>query len=134
MVNAARASFTLRACLWRGRRAHPHATAPPSPNQSLAKHNRKPSQIIEKKQQRLKSIASFCRVFYNPNGRSKGPQRESLSGNSGVFVGRGFSHDMNATKSVRLQPLKYGFEVVSPCTRPQILIGCVPLLESAAND
>jgi len=32
-------------------------------NQSLAKHNRKPIQLIENKQQRLKSIASFCRVF-----------------------------------------------------------------------
>jgi hypothetical protein len=32
-------------------------------NQSLAKHNRKPSQIIENNHQRPKSIASFCRVF-----------------------------------------------------------------------
>jgi hypothetical protein len=31
--------------------------------QSLAKHNRKSSQIIENNHQRLKSIASFCRVF-----------------------------------------------------------------------
>src|SRR5580704_599208 len=33
------------------------------PNQSLAKHNRKPIQLTENKQQRRKSIASFCRVF-----------------------------------------------------------------------
>ena len=33
------------------------------PNQSLAKHNRKPIQLVENKQQRLKPIASFCRVF-----------------------------------------------------------------------
>jgi hypothetical protein len=41
-----------------------------TPNQSLAKHNRKPSQIIENNQQRPKSIASFCRVFcdYKGNG------------------------------------------------------------------
>ncbi len=31
--------------------------------QSLAKHNRKPSQIIENNRQRPKSIASFCRVL-----------------------------------------------------------------------
>ena len=33
------------------------------PNQSLAKHNRKPIQLIENKQRQLKSIASFCRLF-----------------------------------------------------------------------
>jgi len=33
------------------------------PNQSLAKHNRKPTQMTENKQQRSKSIASFCRAF-----------------------------------------------------------------------
>jgi hypothetical protein len=33
------------------------------PNQSLAKHNRKPIQLVENKQQQPKSIASFCRVF-----------------------------------------------------------------------
>jgi len=32
-------------------------------NQSLAKHNRKPSQLIENNHHRPKSIASFCRVF-----------------------------------------------------------------------
>jgi len=32
-------------------------------NQSLAKHNRKPSQVVENKHQRPKSIASFCRVL-----------------------------------------------------------------------
>jgi hypothetical protein len=32
-------------------------------NQSLAKHNRKPSQIIENNHQRPKSIASFCRIL-----------------------------------------------------------------------
>jgi hypothetical protein len=32
-------------------------------NQSLAKHNRKPTQIMENNHQQPKSIASFCRVF-----------------------------------------------------------------------
>ena len=48
MVHAARASA-------------PRILAPPSPNQSLAKHNRKPLQLTENKSQRPKSIASFCR-------------------------------------------------------------------------
>ncbi len=50
MVNSARASA-------------PCAPSPPSPNQSLAKHNRKPTQDIENKHLRPKSIASFCRDF-----------------------------------------------------------------------
>ncbi len=33
------------------------------PNQSLAKHNRKPTQPIENNHQRPKSIASFCRLL-----------------------------------------------------------------------
>jgi len=36
-------------------------------NQSLAKHNRKPSQLIENNHQRPTSIASFCRVFHDYN-------------------------------------------------------------------
>src|ERR1700692_4444880 len=50
--------------------AHPqtshHPTLPPVPptaKQSLAKQNRKRSQMIENKQQRPKSIASFCRLY-----------------------------------------------------------------------
>jgi NADH-quinone oxidoreductase subunit I len=35
-----------------------------TPNQSLAKHNRKPPQLIENNDQRPKSIASFCRAFF----------------------------------------------------------------------
>ncbi len=35
----------------------------PTANQSLAKQNRKPSQVIENNHQQPKSIASFCRVF-----------------------------------------------------------------------
>ena len=50
MVNAARASARC-------------APSPPSPNQSLAKHNRKSTQVFENKHQRPKSIASFCRNF-----------------------------------------------------------------------
>ena len=43
---------------------HPtHRSVPPTPNQSLAKHNRKPSQIIENNHQRPKSITIFCRLF-----------------------------------------------------------------------
>ena len=38
MVHAARASFTLRACLWQGRRAHPHATTPSSSHRSKISH------------------------------------------------------------------------------------------------
>jgi len=41
--------------------------------QSLAKHNRKPSQVIENKQQRPRSIASFCRVFCYCQGKGAGP-------------------------------------------------------------
>ena len=35
----------------------------PTANQSLAKHNRKPSQLIENNHQHPKSIASFCHLF-----------------------------------------------------------------------
>src|SRR5277367_3318345 len=48
------------------------------PNQSLAKHNRKPMQLIENKHQRSKSIASFCRVFRG----SKGAQLKLAATNS----------------------------------------------------
>jgi hypothetical protein len=83
------------------RASAPRAAAPPSPNQSLAKHNRKPSQLIENNHQRPKSIASFCRVFCNRNGQVKSARpAERDSRNS----------------------------------RPQILIGSDPLLETAAND
>ncbi len=36
MVDAARASSTPRACLWQGRRAHLHATAPSSPRSKIS--------------------------------------------------------------------------------------------------
>ncbi len=39
MLHAARASFTLRACRWQGRRAHPRATAPPYPRHFLIPRN-----------------------------------------------------------------------------------------------
>jgi hypothetical protein len=42
---------------------HPSLVTHHCLNQSLAKHNRKSSQIIENNRQRPKSIASFCRVF-----------------------------------------------------------------------
>ena len=41
----------------------PRVASPPSPNQSLAKHNRKPPQLLENKQRQFKSIARFCHVF-----------------------------------------------------------------------
>jgi len=91
MVNAARASvnratarFILRSRRWRIRRVGATARfilrparrrrdgsaaskgsspSPASANQSLAKHNRKPTQVVENKNQRPKSIASFCRAF-----------------------------------------------------------------------
>jgi len=37
----------------------------------------------------------------------------SLCGNCGTFVGRGFSHDINAEESMRLQPLKFRFAVAT---------------------
>ena len=67
MVNAARASA-------------PHATAPPSPNQSLAKHNRKPRQLTENKHQRSKSIASFCRTLPPPPRATNHDSRITLRG------------------------------------------------------
>ena len=43
---------------------HPtHQPVPPTAIQSLAKHNRKPSQLAENNHQHPKSIASFCRLF-----------------------------------------------------------------------
>jgi hypothetical protein len=51
MVNAARAARAAARC----------AASPPSRIQSLAEHERKPLQLAENKQQRPKSIASFCR-------------------------------------------------------------------------
>src|SRR5271163_2517376 len=59
-VNRATTRFILRSG---GAAAKSSPTAPPSPNQSLAKHNRKPLQVIENKHQRPKSIASFCRFL-----------------------------------------------------------------------
>jgi hypothetical protein len=50
------------------------------PNQSLAKHNRKPTQMIKNKQQRSKSIASFCRVFLG--SEDKGAQLKLAATNS----------------------------------------------------
>jgi hypothetical protein len=47
----------------------------PTANQSLAKHNRKPSQLIENNHPRPKSIASFCRVL-SPAARSKSDPSE----------------------------------------------------------
>jgi hypothetical protein len=46
----------------------------PTQNQSLAKQNRKPSQLTKNNHQRPKSIASFCRVFPD-----YGPRRSSPS-------------------------------------------------------
>ena len=45
----------------------------PAQNQSLAKHNRKPSQLTENNHQRSKSIASFCRVFLDYSLRRNSP-------------------------------------------------------------
>ena len=43
--------------------ANARRARPPSPNQSLANHKRKPTQAIENKHQRPKSIASFSSQF-----------------------------------------------------------------------
>ncbi len=109
MVHAARASFTLRACLWQGRRAHPRAATPPSPNQSLAKHNRKPSQLTENKHQRSKSIASFCR-------NSPAPPPHLTNYHSRCMY--------HAWRSTNLQ---------SPLTNHEFLIGSRQLLEIELN-
>ena len=53
--------LSMRSAAQTGNSTRP--TQPPAPIQSLAKHNRKPPQLIENKHQRPKSIASFCRVF-----------------------------------------------------------------------
>jgi hypothetical protein len=45
----------------------------PTQNQSLAKHNRKSSQLIENNHQRPESIASFCRVFLDHSPLRKSP-------------------------------------------------------------
>jgi len=72
MVHAARAST-------------PRAATPPSPNQSLAKHNRKPIQLAENKHRRSKSITSFCRTLLAPphptNHDSRGTYHASRSTN-----------------------------------------------------
>jgi len=65
-VNRATARFILRPARRRrdGSAASKGGSAsPPSPIQSLAKHNRKPVQLAENKHQRPESIASFCRNF-----------------------------------------------------------------------
>jgi hypothetical protein len=65
-----------------------------TPNQSLAKLNRKPAQMIENKQRRPKSIASFCRVFcvYRGKGEVK----------TGGFGWRGKMSNTAAAKIVGL--------------------------------
>jgi hypothetical protein len=40
------------------------------------------------------------------NGDVNGAQLKSLCGNSDVFVGRGFSHDVNIARSARLHSLR----------------------------
>ena len=45
-------------------------------NQSLAKHNRKPTQAIENKHQHPESIASFCRVFCRHQAKRAVPKRD----------------------------------------------------------
>jgi len=44
------------------------------PNQSLAKHNRKPRQAIENKRPQPKSIAGFCRLFLDYGALFQPPQ------------------------------------------------------------
>jgi hypothetical protein len=59
LISSLQGGYMLNAARVSGRRA----PAPPSPNQSLAKHNRKPLQLAENKHRRPKSIASFCRFL-----------------------------------------------------------------------
>ncbi len=65
-MNCAVAHFTGHESRFTG---HEPRSARRCPNQSLAKHNRKPTQMIENKQPRRKSIASFCRVFCDYKGQ-----------------------------------------------------------------
>jgi hypothetical protein len=43
------------------------------------------------------------------NGETGSAGLQSVRRDSRIFVGRSFSYDTNTAKSVRLQPLKYGF-------------------------
>ena len=61
--------------------------------QSLAKHNRKPTQLTENNRQRSKSIASFCRVFCNS---------------------RTFSDDATSIVILRTAPLRQDGRRISP--------------------
>ena len=61
--------------------------------QSLAKHNRKPTQLTENNRQRSKSIASFCRVFRNS---------------------RAFSDDATSIVILRTAPLRPAGRRISP--------------------
>jgi hypothetical protein len=51
----------------------PATLRPPAANQSLAKQNRKASQLTENNHQHPKAIASFCRVFLDYSLRRNSP-------------------------------------------------------------
>jgi hypothetical protein len=128
--------------------------------QSLAKHNRKPMQLPENKPQRPKSIASFCHVFRNPSafsddatsivilrpaplpqaGRRISPP-SARRGKTSPFVttekrvsSRTESRASSCPPQFGGRGTQRGICFSRNSTRPQILIGSVPLLETAAND
>jgi len=57
-------------------------------NQSLARHNRKPMQVIENKHQHYESIASFCRVFSDCQAKGAQPRKTTW----GIVAVRNFAH------------------------------------------
>jgi hypothetical protein len=120
MVNAARASATS-------------AAAPPCPNQSLAKHNRKPSQLTENNHQRPKSIASFCRTLPPPPQPFLfGPTAIKIARNSPENNALNFSNRPKSLAHVlRVTDLESGSTYhLSPVTQHFLfLIGSRPLLE-----
>jgi hypothetical protein len=119
MVDAARASLnraTARFILRSGCAASKGSSAsPPSPNQSLAKHNRKPAQLAENKHQRPKSIAGFCRNF-----APCAPPHQSLLTTHGFLIASRqlLEIELNFSQQTRKQFLIASFSGISefaPC-------------------
>jgi len=115
------------------------------PNQSLAKHNRKPMQLTENNHHRPKSIASFFRVFCNPrafsdDARSISPA-SARRGKSSPFVAtesrvssRTESHAFSCPPQLGGRGTQRGICFSRNRTGWKILIASRPLLETDAND
>jgi len=94
---------------------HPtHSPVPPTANQSLAKHNRKPLQLTENNHQRPKSIASFCRNLSAPpphptNHDSRGTYHAFL-----ISSRPGLEIELTRSQQTRKRFLISSFFAVSP--------------------